>query len=94
MTRWHDLGTVLVTGIFLGWIFIHAGEANRKVAGLQKGMTPIQVQTLLGKPAEIKKRDACWGIEERWFYRGLPDLKGKVILFVDGKFDRIEPEKK
>jgi hypothetical protein len=82
------LRSVILVFFVLARTSVEAGEVEKNLSGVKKGMTQAQVQSLLGKPAEIKRREACWGVEERWVYHG---LEGKSLLFVDEKFDRVEP---
>lgn len=45
-------------------------RADAKIIDLQRGMTPAQVEALLGKPAEVKAPDVKSNVDiEVWVYR-------------------------
>ncbi len=69
---------------------LQAGEhSSQPIPGLKKGIIREAVKEILGKPNQVKILNPCWGMEERWWY-DRSDLKDKVILFTDGKLDKIE----
>ena len=78
---------------FLISLPLQAGEHSfQQIPGLKKGMSRETVKKILGEPRQVKKENTCWGFEERWWYER-EGLRDKVLLFTDGKLDKIETVK-
>ncbi len=81
--------TFLLVAILIS-LPLQAGEhSSQPIPGLEKGMSREAVEEILGKPNQVTTQNPCWGVEERWWY-DRSDLKDKLILFTDGKLDKIE----
>ncbi len=79
--------------VFLISLPLQAGEHSfQQIPGLKKGMSRETVKKILGEPRQVKKQNTCWGFEERWWYER-EGLRDKVLLFTDGKLDKIETVK-